>query len=457
MSDKLVSPGGLYETNIQDDGNLVTYRRADGVPVWASGGDPHPLPPPQPLPPPVGRSGIVRVMGRSLSDDLGAWLALGTTYFPMLWLVKWDPTRLLENLAWLQQRGVDFVRVFADVHGPTWDDRAVHASNPQWPDQVTRAIEIASDFQMRLAWTLFGGPYLAQPSTWYKQKTREFAALIAPRRDRVQYVEIRNEVEGPDATTARECAALLRAAFPDLPVALCGTPEKELPNIYDGSQANLATVHWDRTKTERGWRPVRQPWGYYDLQRMPVCHVDGEPIGINSSVASQDDPLLLASAAITGWVTGEASYCLHTGAGIRAGGAADLARTPPRKANVWEQPTFDEALAYIGSARTLLPTDLPGWNRSRHDKPEHPLELHTETGDTVEAPGGVPGCNRCYAMSYGDRAVVFVAGISQYFSASSRAGAFDVYRPDAGAWKRTERGTEFNLQEREGRAALLIR
>jgi hypothetical protein len=54
MADKLVSPGKTYEVNIQDDGNLVVYRR-DGTPVWASGVDPHPLPPPevppfQPLP-----------------------------------------------------------------------------------------------------------------------------------------------------------------------------------------------------------------------------------------------------------------------------------------------------------------------------------------------------------------------------------------------------------------------
>jgi hypothetical protein len=51
-TDKIVSPSGKYELDIQDDGNLVIYRR-DGSVVWARGVDPDPLPPepePEPLP-----------------------------------------------------------------------------------------------------------------------------------------------------------------------------------------------------------------------------------------------------------------------------------------------------------------------------------------------------------------------------------------------------------------------
>jgi hypothetical protein len=49
MSDKLVSPSGLYELDIQDDGNIVEYRK-DGSVVRSFGVDPHPLPLP-PTPP----------------------------------------------------------------------------------------------------------------------------------------------------------------------------------------------------------------------------------------------------------------------------------------------------------------------------------------------------------------------------------------------------------------------
>ena len=48
MSDKLVSPNGAYELDLANDGNLVTYRLADGAVIWSSGGDPNPLPPPTP-------------------------------------------------------------------------------------------------------------------------------------------------------------------------------------------------------------------------------------------------------------------------------------------------------------------------------------------------------------------------------------------------------------------------
>ena len=71
MTDKLLSPNGLYELNIQDDGNLVTYRRQDGAPIWASGGDPQPFPPPTSPPPPVvADQRVVRANFCNLTDSV---------------------------------------------------------------------------------------------------------------------------------------------------------------------------------------------------------------------------------------------------------------------------------------------------------------------------------------------------------------------------------------------------
>jgi hypothetical protein len=186
---------------------------------------------------------------------------------------------------------------------------------------------------------------------------------------------------------------------------------------------------------------------------MPVAHINNEPIGIDSSVAAEADPVRLAAGAITSWITGEAAYILHHGAGIRAGGAADLARG--RKANVWEQPTLDQALALITSARTILPPDLPAWDRHGHAWPSHPLDIHTAVGDTVEA--GAAGCNRCYAATAGDRAVVFVSGIRDRFRASSKAWPFTVYRPSGAAWIASGPYTSIDLAETDSAIALLIR
>lgn len=453
MTDKLVSPGGEYELNLQGDGNLVVYRRADGMPIWASGVDPNPLPPQPPLPPPVGRKGIVRLDGKCLTDDGGAWLAFGTSDFPLLSLMRNEAARAEENVHWLAERRLDAVRVFADVSGPSWADRSIQFTDPDWLDLAHASVELVQSYGMRLIWTLFAGPREQHDPSWYRMATQTMAGLIAERPESVLYSEVRNEQEGPNDTTMRECAALLRGILPQMPVALCGTPEKELPKVYGGSRANLATVHWDRRYEERGWRPVRQPWGYYELVEMPQAHANNEPIGIDSSIASETDPQHLAGAALSAWLTGECAYVLHTGAGIRAGGAADLARNPPRKANMWEQPTLEPTLALIEEIRELLPADLPSWERHGHAWPSHPLDITSSVGDKCEAPGGT-GCNRCYAMTRGDRAVVGVTGIRGRFVASSKGAPFLVYRPG----RPLEGPTAlFDLAEEDGALAILIR
>jgi hypothetical protein len=70
MTDKIVSPSRRYELNIQDDGNLVVYRCADGKPIWASNTvDLSPLPPP----PPPSPSSLprLRVRGHVFETETG--------------------------------------------------------------------------------------------------------------------------------------------------------------------------------------------------------------------------------------------------------------------------------------------------------------------------------------------------------------------------------------------------
>jgi hypothetical protein len=412
---------------------------------------------PVPLPPsPEARTGIVRLSGRSMTDDGGAYLALGSTYFPLLPLIRTEPGRAEDNIRWLAHRGTQFTRTFCDVNGPTWQDRSISFDDPDWLPLARAAVDMADRNGIRIGWTLFAGPPSAHPSSWYRMATQAFVGLVAERPELAQYAEVRNEDQGPDDSTARDCAGIIRNYLPQLPVAVCGTPEAALPSIYSGSGANCATIHWDRAYQERGWRPVRQPWGYYELSGMPNAHIDNEPIGIDSSVASEYDPNHLAGAAITAWLTGECAYVFHTGAGIRAGGAADLARNPPRKPNVWEQPTMEDALSLMTGAKALLPADLPNWQRHGHTWPSHPLEIQTEVGDKVENQGA-PGCNRCYAATSGDRAVVFVSGIRGTFIAASKGGPFAVYRPDGRTWVQTIVNSHFDLREAEGSTALLIR
>lgn len=398
-----------------------------------------------------GRRGVVRLEGRAFADDAGPWLALGASEFPLLWLVRHEPDRAAARLRWYRACGVDYLRIFAEVGGPSWADRTIAPDDLGWESDVHGALELAAHHGLRLAWTIFAGPPTVRASSWYQRTTTRLCALLAGSLPTVQMVEIRNEGEGPDDATMRACAAIVRAQLPGVPVALCGTPESDLSRFYAGSGATLATVHYDRQYAERGWRPVRQPWGYCELQDMPIAHVSNEPIGVDSSVAAEADPVKLCAAALTSWVSGEAGYVLHHGAGIRAGGAADLARG--RQADPWDEPALEQALRLIAGARECLPADLVTWERHGHAWPSHPLDIHSDVGDACEAPGGT-GCNRCYAATSGDRAVVVVAGIRGRFLASAKSWPFRVYRPD---WTADAPTHFIDLAEDDGSLAVLIR
>jgi hypothetical protein len=83
------------------------------------------------------------------------------------------------------------------------------------------------------------------------------------------------------------------------------------------------------------------------------------------------------------------------------------------------------------------------------------LDIHSAVGDTVEA--GAPGCNRCYAATSGNRAVVLVAGIRDRFRATSKAGPFTIYRPSGAAWIASGPFTSIDLAEADSAIALLVR
>lgn len=438
-------PTDYYTLRASGSDHEAAIRRVEARMAQAAGEVP-PVPPPGP-----GRRGVVRLEGRAFADDGGVYAALGLSEFPLLWLIRHEPDRAAQRAAWYRARGADYLRAFAEVGGPTWQDRTIDPDHPGWPADVHAALTLARQHGLRLAWTLFAGPAGAHTAGWYQDTTRRFCALVAPAVPTVQMVEIRNEGEGPDDATMRACAAIVRVLLPGVPVALCGTPEDGLGTLYHGSDATLATIHYARTYAERGWRPVRQPWGYYELHDVPVAHVNNEPIGIDSSGAAEADPVKLCGAALTSWVTGEAGYVLHHGAGIRAGGAADLAKG--RQADPWDEPALEQALALIGGAREFLPADVVTWARHGHAWPSHPLDIHSDVGDACEAPGGT-GCNRCYAATSGDRAVVVIAGIRGRFLASTKSWPFTIYRP---GWTHDAPTGLIDVAEEDGALAVLIR
>jgi len=114
MSDKIVSPSQHYELDIQDDGNLVIYRR-DGSVVWSVGVDPTPLPPP--TPPPMPTLTPLQVREGRLRNEAG-WLHWsGLSEFSAVHLVRTgQEVELVRRLDRARAAGRNGIRVLMMAH-----------------------------------------------------------------------------------------------------------------------------------------------------------------------------------------------------------------------------------------------------------------------------------------------------------------------------------------------------
>jgi hypothetical protein len=372
-----------------------------------------PVPPqepgPQPQPTPAGRTGRVRLDGKVMADDEGPWLALGASLFWAVRGARTEPERLRQNLRWLRQQGVDFVRVFAETSD--WPEES--RTDPRWPDYES-ALRTCRDLSaaegLRIAWTVFGGNALT--GTEQNACAETLRRVCNERPETVQYVEVSNENNG-----CRGDVGFLRAvarAFADAGYVAALTSAAHVKDAYQGSAANVATVHFERTLGDRGWRPVRQPWGYPGEygEGLPATFISGEPIGPGSSVATESDPEKLAMNAVHTWLCGGCAHVVHFGAGIY-GVQTSHPVGGNRPPDVWNQDGLAATLARIAHYRAQLPADLPNWQRTRHALSDHPFrfppdELQT-VGDGALTSG--QGCVRAYAAHAGGRYVCAVIGI----------------------------------------------
>ncbi len=355
-------------------------------------------------------AGRVRLERRALVDDNGPRPALGASFFWLAWGYRHDRDRADANLRWLAARGVGFVRAFAEVGGGAWHDRTVDPRWPDYEDVIRGATRMANAHGLRVEWTVFAGGVL-QTEEEFRVAVRRVVEALRPVAAGVMFVEIQNEEHGPSPALVRELAAYVRAEL-GVEVALTGTPDRELPAMYRGSAATIATPHFDRTDGADGWRFAWQAWQYWDLDHMPAAFVNNEPAGINASVRPENDPVKLAADALVTWIAGGAAYVLHHGAGI-FGKAIDHPVGGRRAANAWEQPTLGPALMMIDHVRSRLPADVANWTRANnHWKP--PLPTPPFRGDRVgdEPVAAGNGALRILTARSGSRFVSLIMGVT---------------------------------------------
>ncbi|HMV66506.1 MAG TPA: NBR1-Ig-like domain-containing protein [Myxococcota bacterium] len=335
------------------------------------------LPPRGPAP-----AGLVRLVDRAVLDESGPFNGLGTTLFWAPWAYRHDRARLEQNLQFIADAGVDYIRVLGSVGSDapwpadSWDDRPI---DPRWPDYdavIAGLTDLAWDrYGLRVQWTVFGGVDFTPTPTDRTALIDRFIAMSRGREQKIILFETANEpfqngFSGPGGIA--ELRALTQRLNDNVDILVGAGAYGEGPElcqVYDGGVADIAIMHYDRTNNfgDGVWRPVRQPWGYWELEgacapaTLPPTAANNEPIGPYASVAEDRDPLRLVMAAAVTWIAGQPLYVLHTGAGVRGGGQADRDRGRP--ANLWEVENIDATLAGLRNLRARLPGGLASWER----------------------------------------------------------------------------------------------
>ena len=184
--------------------------------------------------------------------------------------------------------------------------------------------------------------------------------------------------------------------------ALSAPPNSSLEGIrklYDGSVADIATVHFSRDihSQEGPWLPVRDCWAAARTLGRPIS--SNEPIGPGSSVDSESDPVRLVSAALLAWTAGLPMYIYHTSAGV-------FGKTP-----------FEEmaGLTSFARLRKLLPPDLPNWTRNDGTAKDFPVASNCERtclGEALREPSEA-GCIYCPGAAQDKEFVLIPMGVRE--------------------------------------------
>jgi hypothetical protein len=398
----------------------------------------------------AGGANIVRVNGKSLSDNNGPFLGLGASYFQALRRAKYDRPRLTNDLALLASKGFNCVRILSMVNwngleiAPVSFVNSAGVSVTAWPDyaqQFRDMLDIIAAHGLRAEVTIFADAQYVMPSKAARQAHLNLIlAGIAGREHKILHLEVANEAwqngfpGSTGVTDLREFAQYL-ADRTSVPVAI--TSNDDLSNsgitaLYNGSAADLATVHFSRDigTVEGGWLPVRDCYRAGNLPGVPPV-TSNEPIGPGSSVSSENDPIKLCAAAVFAYIANLPSYVYHT----RAGVFGYVNCCPPSGGEArFENMAGIDAYRFI---RAILPADLSSWVRNDGLESSAPFTIFCNGQANTYWPtvaGATNGCDRNIGSAKGREFVCFPMGIlgGGVTLQARRALKFQVFNPLTG-------------------------
>ena len=417
-----------------------------------------PVPPEPPVPPIQKRTGPVRLEASAFADDDGQFLGLGATMMWGLHGYARERDRLDENLEWLADYGFRYVRILGQVGGDYWTGWEYGPDEPgYWETAEGFLVHAYETFGLRSEVSIFGEANEIPSASARRAFLEGWAALANRHPEKIIHLETANEYEGIGLRTdeLRDLTRWLNDAT-DIVVAAShpygGYECENLARPYVGGTSDLGTIHFDRTDNLTGgpWRPVRQPWEYVYCADLPHAGSNNEPIGPQSSVAEDDDPTRMVSAAIVSYLSNLATYVFHTDAGVRGRAAGNI--------NYWDHRRANAIGAGYRAMLGYLPDDLPNWDRQNHHWPGHPFSPSLD--EQIWPDTGRHGVVRAYGATRGNRFVVLPMGIRDRVDLTARrAMDFEVIVPATGAVVdriRLEAGQTHTIRASQGSAFVLI-
>ncbi|MFZ5477916.1 MAG: hypothetical protein ACOZNI_14165 [Myxococcota bacterium] len=410
-------------------------RRRGGDPAGDDTGD-------DPFTEPVAeRGGPVRLDGHVLSDDGGPFLALGAT---MMWApygYKHERALLEQDLATLRDGGFHYVRALGLVGDPdgedSWDGREIDLDWSDYDEVIAGFTDLAWDgYGLRVEWTLIGDGQVSIPEEADRYALVDrFLAMSQGREEKIQHFEIANEAwqngfDGDEGLAQlRDLTAYMQART-DILVAASAPWANDCDvydEVYGGGVGDVATLHFDRdnSSVEGGWMPVRRPWDVEGCAGLQVA-TNNEPIGPGSSVTTEEDPDELGAAAVATWISGLPMHVFHSGAGVRG----------------WDRIADMSGHDAYRHLATLLPGDLPGWDRHEPGDADAPFAIYAESADGSRVEGAVwpnlsapaAGAVRVFSATQDDAFVVFPFGVLDHVDLAARRDlTFVAHDPITGA------------------------
>ncbi len=368
------------------------------------------------------RGGIVRASATALRDNSGEFQALGTSLFWAAWAYKNDRVKLERNLDFISKNGFDYIRVLGVVgRQPYWAGREVDWRWPDYDSVIAGLTDLAYDkYGLRIEWTLIGDGDQVIPNRADRFKLVDrFLAMSRGREQKIMHFEIANEAwqngfaEASGLSQLRELSRYMKDRTEILVAA--STPSDvdgdycaEASSMYQNDIADMITFHFSRNVrfADGYWRPVRQPWEHCHSP-VPSIFSNNEPIGPGSSVAQDDDPYRLVSAAILTYIANGAFYVYHTEAGVWGGKITEFSG----KSDVYEYPS---ATAFR-AMKQYLPRNLAAWTRvNTYNNPQHPFWIYADNDrDRIltESAAYRNGVERAYGAKSGSEFVVLPIGV----------------------------------------------